>query len=87
VRGTENRRPTGQGHVDGVCGETLLELLGDERGMASAPRGAELGLERVATLTGDWSLIGWERGQAAQKERQLPSGTEKSSLPGDDIVE
>src|SRR5918995_5144249 len=57
MRSAEKRRTAGQGHVDGVRGETLLEILGDERGMACTPGGGELSLERVTTATGDRSLV------------------------------
>src|SRR5688500_16280488 len=87
MRAAENRRATRQSHVDSVRGETLLEILGDECFVASVPGGAELVLERIASPTGDRSLIGRERGQAAQKERQLPLRAEKGPLPGDDLVE
>src|SRR5215213_7463045 len=87
MRGAENRRPAGQGHVDGVRGEALLETLSRERGVPSSPGCRELALERVATPTGDWSLVGREGSQTAEKERQLPLGTEKRPLPGDDLVE
>ena len=87
MRSAENRWTAGQGHVDGVRGETLLEILGDERGVPGAPGSGELGLERVATPTGDRSLVGREGGQTAQKECQLPLGTEKCPFPGNDLVE
>ena len=87
MRSAENRWTTGQGHVDGVRGEPLLEIFGHERGVPGTPRCRELGLERVATPTGDRSLISWEGSQTAQKECQLPLGTEKSPLPGNDLVE
>jgi hypothetical protein len=87
MRSTENRWATGQGHVDGVRGEALLEILGEERGVPSTPGSGELGLERIASPTGDRSLIGCEGGQTAQKKCQLPLGAKKCPFPSDDLVE
>src|SRR5215204_1785518 len=87
MRRAENRWTTGQGHVDGVRGETLLEIFGHERGVPGTPGCRELGLECVATPTGDRSLISREGSQTAQNECQLPLGTEKSPLPGNYLVE
>src|SRR5215216_4483074 len=87
MRSAENRWTTGQGHVDGVRGETLLEIFGHERGVPGTPGCRELGLECVATPTGDRSLISREGSQTAQNECQLPLGTEKSPLPGNYLVE
>src|SRR5918994_1315932 len=87
MRAAENRGATGQSHVDSVRGEALIEILGDECFVASVPGGAELVLERIASPTGDRSLIGRERGKAAQKERQLSFRAEKCPLPGDDLIE
>ena len=87
MRGADNRLATRQGHVDGVRGEALLEILGGERFVSSAPGSGELRLERIASPSGDRPLIGRQGGQTAQKERQLSLGTEKCPFPGDDLVE
>src|SRR5215208_5757634 len=55
--------------------------------MSSVPGRGELGLERVTTATGNWSLVGWERSEAAQKQRQLSLGTEKCPFPSNDRIE
>jgi hypothetical protein len=87
MQSAENRWTTGQGHIDGVRGKALLEIFSHERGVPGTPGRRELGLERVATPTGDRSLVSREGSQTAQKECQLPLGTEKSPLPGNDLVE